>query len=157
MKKKKALKKIKDKDGTILKPHAFMIESHHPVVGRILEVDGRKYKILDNHSDPTTGTFIKAMDDEDEDLIKEFDREVEELSEKLIEKVDIKRMIKEQIKKKTPQEIKTGLFILMKEDEGEVVEKVDGPGCYQFTLHHKELEFGFCSGGDIIDGGNEYR
>lgn len=149
--KKKALKKIKDDDGNILKPHAFMIESHHPVVGRILEVDGRKYKILDDHSSPTTGTFIKAMNDDDEDLMEEYDREVEELSEKLIQKVDIKRMIKEQIKRKSPQEIKTGLFILRKEGEGEKVEKVDGPGCYQFSLHYKDLEFGFCSGVDIID------
>ena len=157
MSKKKLLKPYKDKEGNIFKPHAFMIEDHHPVVGRILIVDDRKYKILDDHPNERQGTFIKPMTEQDEEEIEEYDRELEELSEKLVEKVDLKKMIKEQIKKKAPQEIKTGLYILKQEEKGEKIEVQHSRGCYHFTMSHGNQEFDFASGHDVIDGDEVVR
>ena len=154
-KKKKTSKKemtLKDEDGNILKSEAFMTEETHPAIGRILTVNGKRFKILDEGPDPHTGTFIKEMDERDEEHIQEFDEDLEELSNKLVKKVDLKRMIKEQIKNKTHQEIKTGLFILKKDDEGNEVETTHRGGCYEFTMQSGELMFTFMSGHNVIDG-----
>jgi hypothetical protein len=150
-KKTKAIKPYKDSEGNVFKPHAFMVEDFHPVVGRILIVDGKRYKVLDDYPSPHQGTFIKPMNDEDEDRINEYNMDINELSEKLVEKVDLKRMIKELIKKKSPQEIKTGLYILKKEKEGEKIEVNHGPGCYSFLMAKGDLIFEFCSGSDIVE------
>lgn len=149
-KKPKLPKLYEDEEGNVFKSYAFMIEDHHPVVGRILIVDGRKYKVLDDHSDFRNGTFIKPMTEDDEREIEEFDAELEELSLKLVDKVDIKKMILEQIKKKSSQEIKTGLYILKQEEKE--IEIEHSKGCYHFKLRHKNLEFEFVSGNDVIDG-----
>jgi len=148
---KKTIKNVKDNEGNLLKASAFMIEDSHPVVGRILIVDDKKYKILDDVFDKKHGTFIKVMTERDEELIKEYDEEIDELSQKLIKKVDLKKMIKEQIKGKTSQEIKTGLYILKKEKEGKKIEVEHHKGCYHFKLHYKNQEFDFASGNDVID------
>lgn len=154
MTKKKISKKeikLKDKDGNILKAEAFMTEETHPAVGRILTVNGKRFRVLDEGPDPHTGTFIKEMTKLDEEHIQEFDEDLEELSNKLLNKVDLKRMIKEQIKTKTHQEIKTGLFIFKKEEEGKDVETTHGGGCYDFRMQSGELIFSFMSGCSIID------
>jgi len=154
IKKKKSKKeiKIKDEDGNVLKAEAFMTEETHPAVGRILTVNGKRFKVLDEHPDPHTGTFIKEMTELDEEHIREFDEDLEELSNKLVAKVDLKRMIKEQIKSKSHQEIKTGLVILKKEEEGEDVETTHGGGCYDFRMQSGELMFGFMSGDNVVEG-----
>jgi len=154
MTKKKKVKKelkIKDEDGNVLKAEAFMTEETHPAVGRILTVNGKRFKVLDEHPDPHTGTFIKEMNELDEEHIREFDDDLEELSNKLVAKVDLKRMIKEQIKTKSPMEIKTGLVILKKEKEGKKVETTHGGGCYDFRMQSGELIFGFLSGNNVVE------
>jgi hypothetical protein len=147
----------KDDDGTPLKSEAFMIEDRHPVIGRILIVDGHKYKIMSDAPGDGTGTFIKAMTEEDERRMQEYDDELDELSEKLVDKIDIKRMIKEQIKNKQHDEIKTGLYILKRQKEGEKVEVEHNRGCYHMTMYYKNQKFDIMSGCDVVNDINEIR
>jgi len=148
MAKNKDLIKI---DGKVYKKEAFMIEEDHPAIGRIINIEGMKFKVLDNQmkGPHRSGTFIAKLTQEDEIRMQEYDDELEELSEKLVQKIDIKRLIKENIKNKPHQEIKTGLFILKAQGEGEEVEEEHSKGCYQFTMHHKNQTFSFASGSDI--------
>lgn len=145
MKNNKDLVKINDK---LYKKKAFMIEEHHPAIGRILIIDDIKFKVLDESNimpSERTGTFIAKLTQEDEDLMKEYDEQLDELSEKLVKKVDLKRLIKEQIKHKPLQEIKTGLFILKEETKGNKVDVEHHKGCYCFKMHLKNQTFEFAS------------
>lgn len=150
-KKKKEIK-IKDEDGNILKSEAFMIEGYHPAVGRILEVNGERFMVMDEIMNPHSGTLIKKMTEEHEERIREYDEEVKSLAEKLVHKVDITRMIEEQLKARNPAEIKTGLYILKKEEDGEELEVNHGKGCYEFSMSCGELIFHFTSGASAQDG-----
>jgi len=138
-------------DGKVYKKEAFIIEEEHPAIGRILNVEGMKFKILDNEmiGHHRSGTYMAKLTEEDEDRMKEYDEALEELSEKLVQKVDIKRLIKENIKKKSMQEIKTGLFILKAQDDGEVVEEEHIKGCYNYRMHYRNQTFDFISGDDV--------
>ena len=152
-KKEKEKKDIIKINGEKFKKEAFIIEEHHPAIGRILIVDDVKFKILDDA--PTSfpghrsGTFIKKMTEEDETDMEEYDEAVEELSEKLIDRVDLKRMIKENIKQKPIQDIKTGLFILKEMEAGKKVEEEHHKGCYNYKLHHGNQTFELISGSDV--------
>ena len=139
-------------DGVPMKKEAFMLEENHPAIGRMIIVDGNKFKILDDltgvHN--KSGTFIKKMTEEDEERIREYDEALEELSEKLVNKLDIKRLIKENIKTKPLQDIKTGLFILKAEEDGEEIEEEHLKGCYNYRMHKGSQTFEFMSGDDIL-------
>lgn len=159
MAKKKANKKDLIRiDNKVYKKEAFMIEEDHPAIGRILNIEGMKFKILDDEikGPHRMGTFITKLTELDEERMEEYDRELEELSEKLVSKVDIKRLIKENMKNKPHQDIKTGLFILRAQDNGEEVEEEHSKGCYQFTLHHKNQMFTFISGCEIPRDGVQF-
>jgi len=140
-------------EGTTYKKEAFMIEEDHPAVGRILIIEGMKFKVLDNEMIRTShrsGTYIAKVTEADEEKMKEYDEAIEELSEKLVNRVDIKRLIKENMKDKTMQEIKTGLFILKAEEDGEKIEDEHHRGCYNYKMHYKNQTFEFITGNDVI-------
>jgi len=141
-------------NGKKYQKEAFMIEESHPAVGRILIIDGMKYKVLDEAmpGPHRSGTFIKKMTEDDDDEIKEYDDALEELSEKLVDRVDIKRLIKENIKTKPLQEIKTGLFILKAQEDGEEVDEEHHKGCYNYKIHFKNHTFDFATGEEIPHG-----
>lgn len=146
---KKNLIKI---DGKVYKKNAFIIEDDHPALGRILIVEGMKFKILD-HTMPgphKSGTYLAKLTEEDEDHMKDYDTALEELSEKLVNKVDIKRLIKENMKNKPMQDIKTGLFILEQQDKGEEVDEEHHRGCYNYKMHYKNQSFEFITGVDVM-------
>jgi len=65
----------------------------------------------------------------------------------LIKKVDMKRLIKENIKDKPLQELKTGIYILKQKEEE--IETEHHKGCYHFKLFHKNTEFDFATGSDM--------
>jgi len=60
-------------------------------------------------------------------------------------------MIKENMKNKSPQEIKTGLFILKSQEDGEEVEEEHSKGCYRFSMHCRNQSFNFTTGSDYIE------
>lgn len=140
-------------DGKKYKKEVFIIEDEHPAIGRIMIVDGIKFKILDcaTAGSHREGTYISKMTEKDEENIKEYDEALEELSEKLTKKLDIKRLIKENMKNKPIQSIKTGLFILKAQEEGEKVDEEHHHGCYNFKLHYGNQIFEFISGSDVIE------
>lgn len=140
---------VKTKFGKF-KKEALLIEDHHPAIGRIMIVDGKKFRVLDEPfiGSIGQGTFIKPFTQEDQERIDEYDEAINELSEMLISKVDIKRMIKENIKDKPLQDLKTGIFILKKEKDGEKVETEHHKGCYHFKLHYGNVSFDFATGSD---------
>jgi len=153
---KKLIKQNKDLiniEGKEYKKEAFMLEEFHPAVGRILVFDGIKFKILDDRCEGPhrTGTFIRKVTEDDEEHMKEYDRDLEELSLKLAGRVDIKRLIKENIKEKPMQELKTGLFILKAMENGEEVDEEHHKGCYNYKIHYKNQMFEFMSGRDVIN------
>ncbi len=133
--------------GDNFKKESFMIEETHPAIGRILIVDGKKFRLLDG-ADEEQGTFIRAFTENDEETIIEYDNALETLSEKLVDKVDIKRMIKENIKHSTLQNLKTGLFILKQEEEGRAIEEEHHRGCYEFKMFYKNQRFSFFTGSE---------
>ena len=135
-----------------LKTKAFMIETQHPAVGRILEVDGKKFRVMDEFSSPHEGTFIKPFTEEDQQNINEYEEAINTLAEKLKERVDIKRFIKENIKDKPIQDIKTGLYIIEQEEKGKKVEKTHRGGCYDFCIQYENLIFNLLTGSDVADG-----
>lgn len=140
-------------DGKKYIKEKFLIEEVHPAVGRILIIDDIRFKILDKAElGERSGTFISKFTEEDEESIKEYDEELERLSSKLAERVDIKRLIKENIKEKSHQEIKTGLFILKAKEDGEVVEEEHSRGCYKYKIHYKNQTFDMMSGSDVLTG-----
>jgi len=152
----------KDKDIVILdkkkyKKSAFIIEEEHPVIGRILIIDEMKFKFLDDaiQGGHKCGTYISRLTEEDEERMLEYDEALEELSEKLVKKIDIKRLIKENIKNKPMQELKTGLFILKEEEKGKKIEEEHLKGCYNFRMHHKSQTFEFMSGHEMAQFQNE--
>lgn len=138
-------------DGKIYKKNAFLIEEEHPAIGRIMIVEGSKFKILDEHikGPHREGTFIAKLTEEDEERMQEYDEALDLLSEKLVDKVDIKRIIKENLKERPFQDLKTGLYILDVEEKGEKIDKEESKGCYQLTLHHKNHSFSFVTGVDV--------
>lgn len=140
-------------DGKKYKKTAFVIEDQHPAIGRILNIEGLKFKILDDsmRGSHRTGTYIAKLTEEDEERMEEYDAAVEELSGKLVKKIDLKRMVKENMRGKTFQEIKTGLFILKAEEEGEEVEEEHQKGCYNYNIHYKNQTFQFITGNDVIE------
>lgn len=140
--------------GEPMKKKAFLVEDTHPAIGRILIVDNIKYKVLDDYPDHETGTFIARLTEDDEEEMREYDEALDLLSEKLVKKVDVKRLIKENIKDKNMQELKTGLFILQQEENGEEIEEEHHKGCYHFKIFHKNKCFDFATGSDI---GGEIR
>lgn len=149
MSKKKDLMKF---DGKIYKKDAFLIEEEHPAIGRIMIVEGIKFKILDDHMSGghKQGTFIAKLTGEDEDKMQEYDDALDLLSEKLMNKVNIKKIIKENLKTRPFQDLKTGLYILSAQEKGEHIDEEEGKGCYQLTLHHKNHTFSFVTGADVI-------
>jgi len=142
-------------DGKVYKKEAFIIENEHPAIGRILIVEGMKFKILDVNpkgmSSHRCGTFLAKLTEEDEERMEEYDEDLDNLSKKLVDKLDLKRLIKENMKNKSHQEIKTGLFILKSQEEGEEVEEIHAPGCYNFQMHYKNQTFDFTSGSDYLE------
>jgi len=140
-------------DGKVYKKSAFIIEDEHPAVGRILIVEGIKFKILDDAIGGAhrSGTYLAKLTEEDEIKMQEYDDALEELSEKLVEKIDLKRLIKENIKNKPMQDIKTGLFILKAEEDGEKIEEEHHKGCYNYKIHYMNQTFELMSGHDVID------
>ena len=141
-------------NGKKFKKEAFIIEEDHPAVGRILIVDDVKFKILDYEmkGGHRSGTFMKRMTAEDEEHIREYDECIEELSEKLTKKIDIKKVIKENMKNKPLQEIKTGLYILKAQENGDDdVEEEHIKGCYNYRIHKGNQTFDFMTGVDVID------
>lgn len=149
--KKEKEDKIINIDGKKYTKEVFMIEESHPAIGRILIMDGKKFKILDEQMPGVhrTGTFIAKMNERDEEAIEEYDEALEELSEKLVNRVDIKRLIKENIKLRPLQDIKTGLFILKAQEDGEEVEEEHHKGCYNYKIHYKNQTFDFAIGDDM--------
>jgi len=139
-------------DGINYKKEVFIIEENHPAIGRILIVEGAKFKILDEEmrGHAKTGTFMKRLSEDDEQTMQEYDDAVDELSEKLTQKVDIKRLIKENIKTKTLQEVKTGLFILKQETEGKKIEEEHIRGCYNYNMFYKNQGFSLITGSDVL-------
>jgi len=145
----------KDKDEVIklegkkYKKTKFIIEETHPVIGRILIIDDKKFKIMDESAigEHRSGTFIAPLTGDDEERMQEYDEDLENLSEKLAGRVDIKKLIKENIKNKKHQEIKTGLFILNEMEKGnKSAEEEHIKGCYQYVAHYKNHSFDFFSG-----------
>lgn len=152
---------IKKKDSDIVKigdkkfkKEAFIIEDEHPAIGRILIVDGVKFKVMNYEpvGGHRSGTFIKRMTEEDKECIQEYEDALEELSDKLATKVDVKRMIKENIRSQSIQEIKTGLFILKEDEKGVKTETNHRQGCYQLDLHCGKQSFTFLTGRDAFPG-----
>ncbi len=139
-------------DGKVYKKQAFIIEDNHPVIGRLLNVEGMKFKILDDdiRGPHKSGTYLAKLTEEDEQRMEEYDNALDELSEKLIQKIDIKTLIKENMKNKSMQEIETGLFILKAKDAGEKVEVEHHKGCYHFKMHYRNQTFEFMTGSDIL-------
>lgn len=130
----------------------FLVEENHPAIGRILIIENLKFKILDEETKfHKSGTFIAPLTEEDEERMREYDEEIETLSEKLVDRVDVKRLIKENIKHKTHQEIKTGLFILKAKDKGEQIEEEHLKGCYQYQMHYKNQTFDLISGSEVLN------
>lgn len=140
---------IKTSEGKF-KKEALLIEDHHPAIGRIMIVDGKKFKVLDEPfvSGLGQGTFIKPFTQDDQDRIDEYEEALETLSEMLLNKVDMKRLIKENIKDKGLQDLKTGIFILKKEQEGEKIDVEHERGCYHFKLYYGNVMFDFATGSD---------
>ena len=139
-------------NGKKYKREQFLIEENHPAVGRILIIDDKKFKVLDDKQIAhRSGTFIAPLTEDDEDRMQEYDDELDSLSEKLTGKVDIKRLIKENIKDKSLQEIKTGLFILKALENGEDVEIEHHKGCYQFKMHYKNQTFELVTGVEVSE------
>lgn len=138
-------------EGKLYKKQAFIIEDNHPAIGRILIVEGQKFKILDKDIivGHKSGTFMKKLTEEDEQAMKDYDNAIDELSEKLIKKLDIKRLIQENIKNQSMQEIKTGLFILQAEEEGNKIEEEHHKGCYNFKMHYMNQCFELITGHDV--------
>lgn len=154
-------KNIKKKDSDIVKigdkkfkKEAFMVEDHHPAIGRILIVDDVKFKVMDPEPlfGHRSGTFVARLTEDDERRIQEYEDALDELSEKLVEKVDVKRMIKENIREQPIQELKTGLFILEEEGKGTKVENNHREGCYQLDMHCGKQSFTFMTGRDAFPG-----
>lgn len=147
---KEIVKKEKDViiEGKKYIKEQFMIEESHPAIGRMLVFEGIKFKIMDEQSfgSERSGTFITRLSERDEEVMEEYDRDLEELSEKLVDKIDIKRLIKESIKEKRHSEIKTGLFILKAKEEGKDVEEEHIRGCYNYKIHYKNQSFDFIGG-----------
>ena len=139
-------------DGKIYKKEAFIIEDEHPAIGRILIVENIKFKILDSEikGPHRSGTFLSKLTKRDEQLMKEYDEALDELSEKLVTKLDIKRLIKENMKNKQIQDIKTGLFILKAQEDGEEVDEEHHKGCYNYKIHYKNQMFEFITGSEVI-------
>lgn len=138
--------------GKKYRKRAFMIEETHPAIGRIIIIDEEKFKILDENDFEggcRSGTFIAKLTEEDEQIMDEYDKALESLSEKLVTKVDIKRLIKENMKTKSLQEIKTGLFILKAEEDGKKIEEEHNRHCYNYKMFYKNQCFEFSSGGDF--------
>jgi hypothetical protein len=134
---------------------AFIMEEQHPVIGRILIVDGVKFKVLDPEpisQGHRSGTFITRLTKDDELKMQEYEDALDELSEKLAGKVDVKRMIKENIREQPLQDLKTGLYILKEEGKGAKVENNHRQGCYQLDLHCANQSFTFITGRDAFPG-----
>lgn len=150
MTKKKDMIKL---DGKVYKKQAFIIEDEHPAIGRILTVEGMKFKILDPEikGPHRSGTYLAKLTEEDEETMEEYDEALDKLSEKLIKKLDIKRLIKENMKNKSMQEIETGLFILKAQEEGGEVDEEHHKGCYNYKIHHGKQTFEFISGSDVLE------
>lgn len=147
MTKKKDMIKI---DGKTYKKEAFIIEEHHPAIGRILIVEGIKFRILDDYNiggAHKQGTFLRKFTEKDQEFIDEYEESIEELTDKLKDKLDIKRLIKENLKGKEMQEIRTGLFILKAQENGEKVEEEHIKGCYNYKIHLGQHTFEFMTGG----------
>lgn len=152
MAKKKESKDIIKFEGEVYKKEAFLIEEEHPAIGRMLIVGGKKFRILDDNEfggHGRTGTFIRELRQEDIDCMEEYDADVEALSKKLVGKVDVERLIKEHVKKKPHQEIKTGLYILKAEESGEKIEEEHVKRCYNYNMFYKNQGFSFFSGPDV--------
>jgi hypothetical protein len=151
-------KSITKKDSEIIKignekfkKTAFLIEEDHPALGRLLIVDGVKFRVMDYAplGGHRTGTYIRRLNEEDEKQIQEYEDALDLLSEKLVDKVDVKRMIKENIRTQPITEIKTGLYILDQEDKGMEIEANHKKGCYQLDLHSGLQTFSFITGRDL--------
>jgi len=73
------MNKVTKKDFKKLKKEALMIEEHHPAVGRILIVDGAKFRVMEepHMGQLGSGTFIKPMTQDDEDRMEEYDEALE--------------------------------------------------------------------------------
>ena len=138
-------------NGKVYKKSAFIIEDEHPVIGRLLMVEGIKFKIMDKEGGGSErmGTFLARLTTDDEERMKEYDDALEDLSSKLVNKLDVKRLIKENMKNKSMQEIKTGLFILEAQEKGEDVEEEHHRGCYDYKIFYKNQMFQFMSGSDF--------
>lgn len=136
--------------GNKLKKEAFIIKENHPAIGEIMIVDGIKYKIMDADTigPHRKGTFLRKMTNEDEERIQEYEDALDELSSKLVDKVDIKRMIKENLRTKPMNDLKTGLYILSDVNKADV-EKNHSKGCYVLDMHLGNLTFTFQTGADI--------
>lgn len=138
-------------DGKTYKKQAFIIEDAHPAIGRILIVEGTKFKILDEDKGiHRSGTFLARLTEYDEEQMQEYDEALEVLSKKLVDKVDVKRLIQEQMKNKTLQEIKTGLFILQAQEDGKKVVEEHHRECYNYKIHYMNQLFELISGHDIL-------
>ncbi|MFW6121905.1 MAG: hypothetical protein ACOC80_13560 [Petrotogales bacterium] len=138
----------------VFKKEAFIIEDEHPALGRILIVDGKKYRVMDyaGLGGHRSGTFIRPLTEEDEQRIKEYEESLDEISELLVNKVDVKRIIKENIRSSPITEIKTGLYILKSEDDDSIeTEENHKSGCYQLDLHKGKQTFSFITGRDVTD------
>lgn len=146
--KKKEKETIIKVEGKKYKKEHFMIEEFHPAVGRILIFENIKFKILDNKAigSHRAGTFIAKLTEDDEERMREHDEALEELSSKLVDRIDVKRLIKEKMKEKPTQELKTGLFILKAKEDGEDVEEEHHRGCYNYKAHYKNQTFDFTDG-----------
>ncbi len=130
------------------KKEQFMIEEYHPAIGRILIIEDLKFKVMGEKAvgSERNGTFITKLTERDEERMREHDEALEELSSKLVEKIDIKRLIKERIKERGTEEIKTGLFILKAQEDGEDIEEEHLKGCYNYRIHYKNQTFDFTDG-----------
>lgn len=135
-------------DGKKYKKEAFLIEEFHPAVGRILVIEDMKFKVMDNKAigSHRSGTFISKLTERDEEIMKEYDEDLDSISEKLADRIDVKRLIKEKLKERNHQDIKTGLFILKAKENGEEVEEEHHRGCYNYKIHYKNQTFDFADG-----------
>jgi len=152
--KKKEKEIIVKVEGKKYKKEHFMIEEYHPAIGRILIFEDIKFKIMDDKVSGShrTGTFLARLTERDEEVMKEHDELLEELSSKLVDRIDMKRLIREKIKEKPTQELKTGLFILKAKEDGEDVEEEHHRGCYNYKIHYKNQTFDFADGLEILTG-----
>lgn len=144
--KKKDMIKI---DNKVYKKDVFIIEDFHPAIGRILIVEGIKFRILDDYqlAGHKSGTYLKKFTDRDQEMIDDYETNLDELADKLKERLDIKKLIKERLKEKKSQEIKTGLFILREQEKGVEVEEEHIKGCYNYRVHLGQQTFEFIDGG----------